>query len=198
MYKINIENTNFRTIIKEFLNRRDIHFRENRKILELKVHSFQELSIYVKQKRSYIEYEKVSTIMKDIVEIQKMLEKNNLSISYYDFNDIVVLNDEVFLFINDIKIETIENGEISIRNPISKDKLFLPPKIIEATTLPIVFHYKESYLSLGLLTLKLLTPENKVLEFTEEIREKLYPTKLYWFLKTIYDNDVRNKALIII
>tara|TARA_B000000609_G_C24150026_1_gene336692 strand:+ start:782 stop:1378 length:597 start_codon:yes stop_codon:yes gene_type:complete len=198
MYKFNIEDLNFRKIVKDFLNRRNVTFYENAAVLEVKAQSLQKLSIYVKQNRSYIEYEKVSNILKDVVEIQKLLEKNNLCISYYDFDDIVVVNDEIFLFINDEKIENIENGEISIRKPISKDKPFLPPKITEAKSLPIVFHYKESYLSLALLTLKLLTPENKVLEFTEEMREKLYPTKLYWFLKTIYDNDVRSKDLIII
>ena len=78
MYEFNIEDLNFRKIVKDFLNSRNVTFYENAAVLEVKAQSLQKLSIYVKQNRSYIEYEKVSNILKDVVEIQKILEKNNL------------------------------------------------------------------------------------------------------------------------
>ena len=54
MYEFNIEDLNFRKIVKDFLNRRNVTFYENAAVLEVKAQSLQKLSIYVKQNRSYI------------------------------------------------------------------------------------------------------------------------------------------------
>ena len=112
--------------------------------------------------------------------------------------DIIVLNDSFFLFTNSKKVFEVRDENIIISRPINKEEPFLYGELIDAEIIPMIFPYKITYKSLGLLALKLLVPENRVFQFNEDLKERLYPSGLYWFLENIFNNDVKNMTLIII
>tara|TARA_Y100000816_G_scaffold282184_1_gene257588 strand:- start:3964 stop:4560 length:597 start_codon:yes stop_codon:yes gene_type:complete len=198
MYKLSVGNSKLRQAVLQFLKSKQLLFEESGEIIKINTKSAERFDAYITKKKSYVSYNTIQTIIKDIVYIQKNLEEYGRCIAYYSMNDIIVLNDSFFLFVNSKKVFELKDKSIVITSPINKEDTFLYEELIDAATIPMIFPYKITYKSLGLFALKLLIPENRTLEFNQDLQERLYPSGLYWFLKDIFNNDVKNMALIII
>ena len=198
MYELSVNNSKLRKSVLQFLKSKQLSFEEAGEIIKINTRSHERLDAYIAKKKSYVSYNIIQTIIKDIVYIQKALEEDSGCITYYSMTDVIVLNDSFFLFTNSKKVFELRDEDIVITSPIDKEDTFLYGELIDATTIPMIFPYKLTYKSLGLFALKLLVPENKTLEFNQDLQDRLYPCGLYWFLKDIFDNDVKNMTLIII
>tara|TARA_A100001015_G_scaffold209745_1_gene234908 strand:- start:745 stop:1341 length:597 start_codon:yes stop_codon:yes gene_type:complete len=198
MYELSVNNSKLRQATLRFLKSKQLSFEETGEIIKVNTKSNERLDTYIAKKKSYVSYNTIQTIIKDMVYIQNFLEEIGGCIAYYSMKDIMVLNDSFFLFTNSKKVFEVRDENIIISRPINKEEPFLYGELIDAEIIPMIFPYKITYKSLGLLALKLLVPENRVFQFNEDLKERLYPSGLYWFLENIFNNDVKNMTLIII
>lgn len=198
MYELSVNNSKLRQATLRFLKSKQLSFEETGEIIKVNTKSNERLDTYIAKKKSYVSYNTIQTIIKDMVYIQNFLEEIGGCIAYYSMKDIMVLNDSFFLFTNSKKVFEVRDENIIISRPINKEEPFLYGELIDAESIPMIFPYKITYKSLGLLALKLLVPENRVFQFNEDLKERLYPSGLYWFLENIFNNDVKNMTLIII
>ena len=127
--------------------------------------------------------EAVLKLIYDIGFIIKTLEKTGNSIFAFSLTDIVMLNGEIFMFVNPSKIVQIKNNEMVLKTPISLTDAFISPEI-KLDRLPIKCDLGFTYYSFGLLILYLIT--NKRYEkFSDEVLTDLRDlsgTKLYYFI----------------
>tara|TARA_B100000886_G_scaffold315999_2_gene254333 strand:+ start:476 stop:1072 length:597 start_codon:yes stop_codon:yes gene_type:complete len=198
MYELSVNNSKLRQATLRFLKSKQLSFEETGEIIKVNTKSNERLDTYIAKKKSYVSYNTIQKIIKDMVYIQNFLEEIGGCIAYYSMKDIMVLNDSFFLFTNSKKVFEVRDENIIISRPINKEEPFLYGELIDAEIIPMIFPYKITYKSLGLLALKLLVPENRVFQFNEDLKERLYPSGLYWFLENIFNNDVKNMTLIII
>lgn len=197
-YEISITSTELREANEALLKANEVDIRKVGEIIKIDLLNVKTLNEYLHYKKNLIDYEKVCKLAKDVIFIQNSLESSNKSILYYSFKDIIVINDELFLFINSSKVIDIKDGNIRVNFPIKKSLNFLFPEITSSSKLPIIFHYKSTYYSLGLLIIKLLVPEKEEIELTEELENILYPTKLFWVLKEVFSGYPRNRNLVLL
>ena len=191
------------SVIKEacvtLLETEGVYVKNSGEILTIENAELKTLPTYLRYKNNLIEYQDVCKLVRDIIYLEKKLENENTCIVYFNLEDIVVINNKVFLFLNDSKVSVIKEGNLKITFPIDKNEEFLYPEITQSNSLPMIIPYKASYYSLGLLVLRLLLPEKKdALLFYEKIREMLYPTALYWFLISVLNFDLEKRELIML
>ena len=112
------------------------------------------------------------------------LKEENLGITYFSLEDIVVINSSIFLFINPKKIfALLSRDEIKIERPvksytygvidslsINKDDPFIAPELLRKK---MYIYYTSSFYSLAKMIIDIFDME----------LDSLYYTSLYYFLK---------------
>ena len=116
----------------------------------------------------------------------KYLEKVRYAFYGHSIDDILVVNDHIFININANTLLPIKQDQISFLSPFIETQ-FMNPEIGNITTLPSKIHYQSSYYSLAALIIYCLLNkdkvETKVKENLENILKPIFYTKIYWFLK---------------
>ena len=93
-------------------------------------------------------------------QIQNLLE-NNISISFMDLNDIMVIDGDKFYFCNYNKLYNItQHKTILVTDFYDPHNLFLPPEFIHNNTIPFSTHYTSVYYSLAIVILFCLDNSN--------------------------------------
>ena len=95
------------------------------------------------------------------------LEVLNLSTPYYGLDDILVVNDAFFCFVNDDKLFSYDadTNQMDVTRAISRERAFYAPELLRPSNklnaLPYSVDYRASYYSLGMLAAYcvLLKPE---------------------------------------
>ena len=120
------------------------------------------------------------------------LETNFLAFYSYDLDDILVINDDIFIIASIKHLLKIEPDNcIYFYNPIG-EPYFTNPEVIKLTKLPSKIDYRSSYYSLGALILFCLTNIYIFAEIVEKeedldhILEPIYYTKLFWFIRRCF------------
>lgn len=83
------------------------------------------------------------------------LEGLNLAVPYYGLDDVLIINDSFFCFINDDKLFEFNPGtrRMDVTRPISRANAFYAPELKgRLHALPYELDYRASFYSLGLLT----------------------------------------------
>ena len=114
----------------------------------------------------------------------KYLEKVKYAFYGHSIDDILVVNDDLFININAKTLLPIKEYQISFLSPFIKTQ-FMSPEISNITSLPSKIHYQSSYYSLAAVVIYCLLNKDKV-EIEENLETLLKPifyTKIYWFLK---------------
>ena len=115
----------------------------------------------------------------------KYLEKVRYAFYGHSIDDILVINDDIFININANTLLPIKDYQISFLSPFIKTQ-FMSPEISNITSLPSKIHYQSSYYSLAALVIYCLLNKDKVEtkgEDLETILKPIFYTKIYWFLK---------------
>ena len=116
----------------------------------------------------------------------KYLEKVRYAFYGHSIDDILVINDDIFININANTLLPIKDYQISFLSPFIKTQ-FMSPEISNITSLPSKIHYQSSYYSLAALVIYcLLNKDLQTKVETEDLERLLKPifyTKIYWFLK---------------
>lgn len=139
----------------------------------------------------------------DIGFIIKLLEREKKTIFSICIKDIIVVNNNTFLFINTEKIVNINKKYINYYNSLTNDELLKLPLSININELPISVYYNNVYYSFGILILDLLYyyhRKNYVTNTNCLIILKLFKkykyTGLYYFIKRCLQENNENRALL--
>ena len=117
------------------------------------------------------------------------LIQNNYTFLGYNQENIIVINDNIFIYLNsDLLINIGENDMALISSPFSATDFFAAPELLTVTELPSYVHYKVAYFSLAKLILNL-----------EDINQNIIKgTKLYCLLSRCLHEDPKFRSIIFI
>jgi hypothetical protein len=140
------------------------------------------------------------------------LEINGFAFYGYDLDDIIVINDSIFIIVNTSHLLDVVEENIIFNSPI-KLPYFSNPEVNKLTILPSTINYRSSYYSLGALTLFCLLnvyiyseldsyldsdSDSELETQIDNILQPLYYTKMYWFLKRCLHKKSEQRILLFI
>jgi hypothetical protein len=146
-----------------------------------------------------------------VLQLNYLIEIENHTILGYNPEDILVINDEKFIYIGNELIGKIDEdtSNIMISCPYTTKDFFFSPEMLRIREIPSYIHFKTSYFSLGLLIIYALLEEEDF--YTEYINNKdtenilnvlnshpIKNTKLFWVLSRCLVEDAKERSLILI
>lgn len=159
--------------------------------------SLEPLSKYINRNsklEGHIGYETIVKIIYDLGLIIKTLENKNKGILCFSIDDIIVVNDETFLFINTNKILSIDNNKfMTLKQPISLKESFLTPDT-DWNVLPVKTFYTSSYYSFADMIIFILFGEKW--DNNINLLNPIIKTKLYYFLLRCLEKEPKNRILL--
>lgn len=126
-------------------------------------------------------YNTIIKLIYDTGILIKNLEEDRRGIFCFSLDDFIVINNNIFLFTNTLKVSSIYRNQITLKIPINKNEQFIDIAINHFSQLPIKGPYTHSYYSFGLMVFYLLTKE-RYSEETKSLLNQIYQTPLYYFL----------------
>ena len=152
----------------------------------------------LKKHKNKLPYELCMELLYNIGNQIQTLERFYLGIPYIELDDIIVVNDKTFLFLNSNKLLDIKSQQLEIEQPIKKS-IFFSPELQEIKKIPANISYKSSFYSLG--SLIVFCYYHKQLDMNSEISlqiKSLYTSKLYWSLLRLLEKDTSKRHYLII
>jgi len=150
----------------------------------------------------------ISSLVK---QLSYLLDNTSSMIIGYTPEEIIVINDEIFVFIESglitkVDVET-ERGMISC--PFLPKDFFFSPEIVKIKEIPSYIHYKSSYFSLACLIIYAILGDdefyieylrhNKSEKIIEYLNNHLIKnTKLYWVLSRCLVDEPINRSIVLI
>jgi len=152
----------------------------------------------LKKYKNKLPYELCMELLYNIGNQLQTLERFYLGVPFIDLDDIVVVNESIFLFLNSSKILDIKSNKLDIVEPIKKTSFF-SPELLEIRKLPSKISYTSSFYSLGSLIIYCFY--NRFLDINVSIEDQirsLSTTKLYWSLLRLLEVDPSKRNYLII
>ena len=125
----------------------------------------------------------------------------------YAPKDILVINDNKFVFIGGESMAEIEETNTLVSCPFLETDFFVSPELLKVKELPSYVHYKTAYFSLGCLIVYALLGEDEF--YTEYLKNKevdkimeylnnhaIRDTKLYWFISRCLVEDPEKRSIL--
>lgn len=178
-------------------------FIENNK-LHFHAQSVCMLEDYLNNNNNTMNIENILFFLYSISKQITSLEQKGFTFYGISLKDVVVVNKNIFLFLNTNTILPIENEYITFLCPFEKP-YFANPEILAIDFLPCQVNYKCIYYSLAALIIYCLF-NNYILKGNDllsnsDIDVILFPihgTKLYWCLKRCLENESNKRYLLYI
>lgn len=158
------------------------------------VRSLRELLSQRREKLQYIEGVKIA---QGIGQQLFYLEKYAHTFSWFNLDDILVIDDSSFLCVGLEQLMPIDAfGRILFTTPFSNKHPHIAPEIQQLMTLPSYATYKAAYYSLGsLITFCLAVDDEKSTKMPLRL-EFIAHTKLYWFLLRCINTEPSARLLL--
>ena len=147
-------------------------------------------------KNNKLQYHIVLKLINNISTQIFLLKKLGYGITNFDIDDIIIIDDENFLFINPKKIVKEKSKKLYIDKIIQKNK-FIFSEINNLESIPNKIHYKTSIYSLALICIYCLTKKN-IKKNPVSLIDYIYGTKLYWCIERCLEQKPSNRFLYII
>jgi hypothetical protein len=185
--------------------------------LTFKAESIKTLNQYLNDNKKRHNTKKllVNEAAKAILQLGKQLEYliniESKTLIGYNPNDIIVINDETFAFLNsELLTEIDEDTEfITITWPFSTNDFFVSPELLTIKEIPSQIHFKTTYFSFACLIIYCLLGDDEF--YTEYIKNNnpkniidslnnhiIKGTKIYWFLSRCLVDKVKDRSLLFI
>jgi hypothetical protein len=164
----------------------------NDNVVEFSAESVQTLSQFLNHEKSF-DYQTILFMLHNIGKQLLHLEENNKGILFFDLEDIIVINDNTFVFINVDKILESKNRLFTLMTPIQMKSLFLSPELKGKLTLPLEIYNTSSYYSLALLLIYCLygtTFFTQNIQNIQNIQSNKDSTKKFSFLDAIFSTNL--------
>lgn len=164
----------------------------------IKADTITSLKDLLKKYKNKLPYDLCMELLYNIGNQLQTLERFYLGIPYIDLDDIIVVNEKTFLFLNSDKIIDIKSQQIEISEPIKKSAFF-SPELLKINKIPAKISFKSSFYSLGSLIIfcfynKFVNNSNNI----EDQIKSLTNTKLYWALQRLLQEQPTNRFYFII
>lgn len=164
----------------------------------VKANSIYTLKEFLKLHNNKLPYNLAMELLYHIGNQLQTLERFYLGIPMIEIDDIIVVDEKKFIFLNDKKIIEIKKQEIEIDEPIKKTG-FISPELAEIKKLPTSVSYKSSFYSVGLLTIFcFLNIKIDKKSDIDEILSVIMNTKLYWALLRLLKKNPKDRNYLII
>jgi len=164
----------------------------------VKANSIYTLKEFLKLNNNKLPYNLAMELLYHIGNQLQTLERFYLGIPMLEIDDIIVVDEKKFIFLNDKKIIEIKKQEIEIDEPIKKTG-FISPELAEIKKLPTSVSYKSSFYSLGLLTIFcFLNVKIDKKSDIDELLSVIMNTKLYWALLRLLKKNPKDRNYLII
>ena len=164
----------------------------------VKANSIYTLKEFLKLNNNKLPYNLAMELLYHIGNQLQTLERFYLGIPMIEIDDIIVVDEKKFIFLNDKKIIEIKKQEIEIDEPIKKTG-FISPELAEIKKLPTSVSYKSSFYSLGLLTIFcFLNVKIDKKSDIDELLSVIMNTKLYWALLRLLKKNPKDRNYLII
>jgi len=127
------------------------------------------------------------------------LYKQNLYISFFDVNDIMVIDSHCFFFCNANKLYPSNNDTLHISDIYDKNSMFIPPEFKSNNKIPFISHTNTAFYSLAIIILYSIKKSNILFHQMScfEILEYYKSTKMYSILKMCLVENASDRHLII-
>jgi serine/threonine protein kinase len=125
----------------------------------------------------------------------------------YAPKDILVINDNKFVFIGAESMSEIEETNTLVSCPFLETDFFVSPELLKVKELPSYVHYKTAYFSLGCLIVYALLGYNEF--YTEYLKNKevdkimeylnnhaIKDTKIYWLISRCLVEDPEKRSIL--
>jgi hypothetical protein len=142
---------------------------------------------------SRVTYNNAIHMFYSLSEQQKYIESSHRH-SFYKLmiQDIIVINDSIFLCTNPTYIKYITNGLIHFNCPFNKSKYdFCSPELLGIDKLPASISYKTFYYSLGAFICHCLFDSFDITDV-----QSITNTKLFWCLMRCLNNNINSRELL--
>jgi hypothetical protein len=171
--------------------------------------SFTQVSFYAKnvcslrellsQRREKLQYFEGVKLAQCIGQQLFYLEKYAHTFSWFNLDDILVIDESSFLCIGFEQLVPVDAfGRIWFTTPFSLKLPHIAPEIQRLTTLPSYTTYKAAYYSLGSLIIFCLAMDDEKSTKMQLMLEFIAHTKLYWFLLRCIDPVASARLLLFI
>ena len=164
------------------------------------------LEYYLKKHNYCLSEQLCIKLVDDISKQLNYYIKNGVTIYGLDLDDIIVINDNLFILVSVEYMLDInnDNKHINVNFPL-KRPYFGSPELYKIHYLPYKLNIKSLYYSIGVLIIfcklnnyLLVGNEIKSLEQIKNILEPIEGRKLYWFLLRCLEDDVDNRVMLLI
>jgi len=145
-----------------------------------------------------------------VTQLQYLLHENNTILGYHPEN-IIVINDQTFVFLGNECVTPIYNEQIFISYPFSHTDFFVSPELFKIKDLPSYVHFKTAYFSLACLVVYTLlckndfydkylqNPSNTLLDIMQNLdHHSIKHTKLYWLLSRCFIAEPEKRTILFI
>ena len=145
-------------------------------------------------------------------QLNYLIEKESKTIIGYNKDEIIVVNDEIFIFLGSELISNIDSQETqtaTISFPFSQNDFFISPELLKINTIPSSFHFKSCYFSFACLIIFSLLGDDefyndyindrdikKILQILDNHHIK--NTRIYWLLSRCLLGEPEDRTIILI
>lgn len=170
--------------------------KESNNSIMLMADNVESLDKYLKKNDNKLEYNKVEKLLKDLIIVIDSLNKYGLMFVNLDINDIIVIDESIFMFINYNNIYKVtDDNSISIEDILTSSRFNNKNEFVQES-IPYLINIKTIYYNIGNLIFYCLF--NKLYDNNKLSIYPIYYTKLYWFLERCLENDINNRVFLFV
>ena len=158
-----------------------------------RANSVQTLPQFIAARKERIHYEDAMKFFFHMKAQLEALEKQDFTIAAFDLDDILVLNEEQYIYVNQEKaVQRISPEQFELVHPIKKNRF--SPNELHKAALPAKLPYQTSFYSLGAVIAFSLTNEADYKGALSSIEQ----TPLYWALMRCLEPNPKERFLLMI
>jgi len=141
------------------------------------------------------------------IQLDYLIKNENVVLLGYNPNKIIVINENIFLYLDNELISIDKNKEILITYPILPNEFFLSPELIKINEIPHLTHYKTCYFSFALLIFYCIFDDysfyydylKNEINLIEKIKNHpIRYTKIYFILSNCLIEDIKKRNIILL
>ena len=154
----------------------------------IKAESVKSLASFLKEKKNHLSYDSSIEMLFDLGNQLQSLERFYMGIPFMDINDIIVVDEKHYFYLNDNKLLDIKNNKLDIDEPYKKS-LFFSPELDNIKQLPTSISYKAGFYSLASMVVFCMLDDKITEDNKNAVMAPIYTSKLYLALMRMLEKD---------
>ena len=168
-----------------------------RRVFSIRAKSIQTLPQLISREKGFLSYEQSISFLSGVGNQIQALERFDIGIPFVDEEDVLVVDDRNFFYVNDSRTIGITDGSIEITDPYKPNRFF-SPEFRKIEGIPARISYRSAYYSLAALVTYSLTGKVINGNIKSKLLDPIYATKLFWALERCLEENPANRYYLII